>query len=139
MIRAVVDPSVFISAFIGSAAGAPSLVVEAALAGEFELVAAPMLFDELADVLGREKFARAAAAGRGQIYVELLAASALMVNDPKVVAGATRDPDDDYLVALAHGAGADAIVSTDKDLLVESSEALPVLNPREFLVRLIDG
>lgn len=136
MIRAVVDPGVFVSAFIGSATGAPSQLVQALLAGEFELIAAPMLFDELAAVLAREKFARAAAHGRGVIYVEILAASATTLDDPEILAGATRDPDDDYLIALAQTAGADMIVSVDNDLLVESSDALPVVNPREFLARL---
>ncbi|WP_027004732.1 putative toxin-antitoxin system toxin component, PIN family [Conexibacter woesei] len=139
MIRAVVDPGVFISAFIGSATGAPSQLVQALLAGEFELLAAPMLFDELAGVLSREKFAAAAADGRGAIYVEILSASATMLDNPEVVEGATRDPDDDYLIALARAAGADMMVSVDKDLLVESSETLPVLNPRQFLAELTAG
>jgi uncharacterized protein len=131
--RAVVDPGVFISAFIGNAQGAPSRLVHALLAGEFELIAAPMLFDELTDVLARKKFAAAAAGGRATTYVEILRASATMLDDPDIVEGATRDPDDDYLIALARDAGADMMVSVDKDLLVESSEELPVLNPREFL------
>lgn len=48
----------------------------------------------------------------------------------------SRDPDDDYLVALASSAGA-ALISVDKDLLVLAGD-FPVFAPRDFLV-LVEG
>lgn len=39
-----------------------------------------------------------------------------MVDDPDPVPALLRDPDDEYLVALASEAGADAVVSGDLDL-----------------------
>jgi predicted nucleic acid-binding protein len=47
-----------------------------------------------------------------------------------------RDPDDDYVVALASEAGADAIVSGDLDLREAVGLPVEVLTPRETLARL---
>jgi predicted nucleic acid-binding protein len=59
-----------------------------------------------------------------------------MADDPPASPGLTSDPGDDYLVALARHAGADAIVSGDRHLL-ELPEAMPpVLAPRQFLEQL---
>ena len=41
-----------------------------------------------------------------------------------------RDPDDDYLVALARGAGAEAIVSGDRDLLDHPGLEPPAIDAR---------
>jgi len=48
----------------------------------------------------------------------------------------TRDPKDDYLVALALGADADAITSGDDDLHAATDLGVEVLTPRELLTRL---
>ena len=47
-----------------------------------------------------------------------------------------RDPSDDYLVALARDARADAIVSGDADLLALEAAAPPILTPRAFVEEL---
>lgn len=47
----------------------------------------------------------------------------------------TRDPDDDYVVALATGEGAEAIVIGDGDLQALDIQP-PVVTPRAFLGRL---
>jgi hypothetical protein len=50
---------------------------------------------------------------------------------PKAVEEILRDPDDNYLVALAREAGAEAIVSGDGDLLDHAGLAPPALSARE--------
>jgi hypothetical protein len=52
-------------------------------------------------VLARGKFERAAFDGRAEAFVVLIAERGLRVQDPAPTPGATADPDDDYLVALA--------------------------------------
>lgn len=47
-----------------------------------------------------------------------------------------RDPDDDYLVALASEAATSAIVSGDLDLREAVGLPVEVLTPRDALVRL---
>lgn len=64
--------------------------------------------------------------------MELLAET---VPDPPAdaCAGACRDPDDDYLVALAEAHGATLLVSGDKDLLEVDRPGLDVRTPRDAL------
>lgn len=57
--------------------------------------------------------------------------------DPKLTVTASRDPDDDHILACALEAKADAIVSGDKDLAdLGSFEGISILTPRQFLDRL---
>lgn len=58
-----------------------------------------------------------------------------------VVAGATPDPDDDYLIAVAIGSAAEVLVSGDSHLLdletdMTSGVSTPIITPREFLEQL---
>lgn len=55
---------------------------------------------------------------------------------PRVRPAVSRDPDDDYLVALAEAAEVDALVAGDKDLLTARPAIVPVVTPRAFLDRL---
>jgi len=54
-----------------------------------------------------------------------------MVDDPDPVPHVLRDPDDDYLVALADTSAAEAIVSGDLDLHEATGLPIMVLTPRE--------
>ena len=52
---------------------------------------------------------------------------------PKVIPAISRDPDDDYLLALAKVGKADILITGDKDLLVlEKYGRTRVLNARAF-------
>ena len=55
-----------------------------------------------------------------------------LVDDPVSIAAATRDPDDDYLVALAQQHQADYIVTGDKDLLEWDDQVPPAITPAAF-------
>lgn len=74
------------------------------------------LLDELAAVLARPKFRRWVDLDDALGFVEALGREALLRPDPVGVARRVRDPDDDYLVALAEAAEA-VIVTGDADLL----------------------
>ena len=137
MIRVVIDPGVYVSAFISPRRAAPGLVVEALLDGEIEALVSPLLLAELARVLGRAKFERAASDGRGEAFVALIAERGVRVDDPAPTPGATDDPDDDYLVALAHAHRAEAIISGDRHLLAAISADLHVWTPRALVGRLL--
>lgn len=50
----------------------------------------------------------------------------------------SRDPDDDYLIALAVVSGA-ALISSDGGLLELSGELPPVFSPAQFAARLDPG
>jgi putative PIN family toxin of toxin-antitoxin system len=133
--RAVLDPGVLVSARIAPQ-GAPGALLVAWLAGEFELIVCPALLDELGRVLIRPKFRRYLSEKQAEVFVAQLAKHAEMAADPEVAAGLTRDPDDDYLVALARTAGADVLVSGDTDLTSLKDPEPPILTPRAFLTML---
>jgi len=134
--RAVLDPNVLVSAFIGRRGSAPDRLVRAWREGAFELIASPKLLGELAEVLRRPKFRRQAGEGRAEAYVAALAAGALRVDDPRDPPLISPDPDDDYLLALAVTSRADVIVSGDRHLLGLVSPPTPVMTARELADRL---
>ncbi|HSS43252.1 MAG TPA: putative toxin-antitoxin system toxin component, PIN family [Solirubrobacterales bacterium] len=131
MARAVLDPGVLVSALI-TPTGTPAKLLTATRDGSFELIVSPLLLEELEMVLGREKFRRYVDLGVVDQYVELLRRDSAVVADP-AEQPPTRcaDPDDDYLIALAHSCRA-ALVSGDRHLLALAGE-IPVFTPSEFL------
>jgi uncharacterized protein len=63
-------------------------------------------------------------------FVAELARSGERLPDPTAPRRASRDPNDDYLVALAKVAGVRALVSGDRDLTEMPDADPPVLTPR---------
>jgi putative PIN family toxin of toxin-antitoxin system len=102
------------------------------------LVISPAVLDELRDVLQRPSFSRWITAEEAVEYVDGLEDDADLVPDPGKVPVVSRDPNDDYLIALARSAGADYIVSGDQDLTSLEGLQPPVATPREFLDLLAD-
>jgi uncharacterized protein len=132
--RAVLDPGVLVSALI-TPTGTPAKLLTATHDGSFDLVVSPLLLEELGLVLAREKFRRYVDLDLVDRYVELLRRDAVMAADPTEPPPIRcADPDDDYLIALAHGCGA-ALVSGDGHLL-ELAGKIPVFTPSEFLADL---
>ena len=132
MARAVVDPGVLISGLV-SRTGAPAQIIDLWLEGAFELAVSPALLRELTGVISRPKFAQTIPPRTAQRLVEELVESAVLVDDPIRAAGATPDPKDDYLIALALACGADVLVSGDRHLTELPSAQPPVLTPRAFV------
>lgn len=130
MMRVIVDTSVWVSALL-STSGAPTQVVVAMATGQIEVIISPQLLDELASVLAREKFRRWFSVEDGHMFVTELARRAELHPDIDNPRAATRDPNDDYLVALAHAHDA-RLVSVDTDLLDADIEP-PAMSPRQLL------
>jgi putative PIN family toxin of toxin-antitoxin system len=130
-LRAVLDPNVIVSAVIAPA-GAPARVLQRGLAGGFEPIVSAALLDELADVLARPKLRDRIDSGEAHELRRRLEQLALVAADPDAP-GPVRcaDPDDDYLLALAHAQRA-ALVSGDRHLLDLAGRA-PVFAPAAFL------
>ena len=95
----------------------------------------PLLLVELEDVLGRKKFSRIAIAEVEQFVAAVQRHAEVVPDAPQPWPQVTRDPADDYLVALAQSAGADALVSGDLDLAELSDLSPPVMRPADFLAR----
>lgn len=125
------SPNVLVSAAI-SPAGLPPQILTAWIEERFELIASPVLLAELGDVLVRPKIRRYISAAVVTELIDGLSEDAVIVKDPAEPPGISPDPDDD-LIALARTAGADYIVSGDRDLLDLTDPDPPVLTPRQFL------
>lgn len=130
MHRAVLDLNVVVSALI-EGRGPSAQLLEAVLEGRLTLIACPRWFTELGAVLARPKFASRFTPAQAGAVLDALHAVAELSGDPVGVLATTRDPGDDYLVALALGQGCEAIVSGDQDL--RSQSLVPVASAREAL------
>ena len=133
MLRAVVDPNVFVSARISNL-GHPARIARAADEGRFELVVSEQLLGELSDVLMRERFRRYTTIEEVGGFLDGLREKGLFFDEGNLERIVPDDPKDDYLVALARASGADYLVSGDPHLvgasLVEGT--VTVLTPRQF-------
>ena len=137
--RIVLDTNVFVAA-ITSREGVSARLLLGALAGQFQLVASPLLLDELADVLCRPKFRRYLSIEHAHLFVNTIRELAVIVDDPPEEDDPiTGDPDDDFLVLLAEVAGADLLVSGDPDLTTVQRPGLVVMTPRTFLETMGDA
>jgi len=86
-------------------------------------------------VLQRKKFRRYVDLDGVAAYLDLLRRNAKQAADPETPPPIRcTDPDDDYLIALAHRQRA-ALVSGD-DHLLELADKIPVFTPAEFLASL---
>lgn len=138
--RIVVDTNLLVSGVI-TAGGLPRRLLEAGLAGEYELCTSEALLTELLDVLSRKKFyarlLRAELTPEG--IVSELRRLAVVVSAPaKPPRVVPTDPDDDHVIAAAIAGAADVIASGDKhDLLALRSHAnIPIITARLALERL---
>jgi uncharacterized protein len=138
VIRLVVDPGVFVSALIGPPGSPPDVVVQAWIDDRVEVVASPALIAELRLVLMRPKFRRWFDESTARRLVERIERHATALPDVDSPPAITRDPADDYLVALARAAGAAALVSGDRDLLEAGLDDPPVWTARVCADRLAE-
>jgi putative PIN family toxin of toxin-antitoxin system len=130
-VRAVLDPNVVISGAL-SPRGAPADVLRSLARGEFELIASRALLDELQRALAYPKLRLHISESDAADLARWVADSASVVIDPDTDPPVrSRDPDDDYLIALASAHRA-ALVSGDKHVLALEVE-IPVFSPRAFL------
>ena len=132
--RAVVDVNVLISGVL-SAKGSSAELLRASRDGRFELVISEMLLTELKRALAYPKLRKRVSAEKAAAFANWIRDHGTLAEDPATPPSVgSRDPDDDYLLALAIDRRA-YLVSGDQDLLV-LSEDFPILTPAEFLAKL---
>jgi len=129
-VRAVLDPNVLVSSLLSSG-GTPAAILRRWEIGAFELVVSAALLEELETALGYPRLTDRLSRDDGIAFVGMIRDKGLRAKDPASQPPRSRDPRDDYLLALAEATGA-LLVSGDRDLLGLSQE-LPVMSPGEFL------
>jgi putative PIN family toxin of toxin-antitoxin system len=130
--RVVIDPNVLVSGAI-TPRGASARIIALIDSGVLIAVASPKLIEELAGVLRRPKFRRYLDAEATEDFLAEFAALSDPHPDPADAPAVSPDAKDDYLIALAQAAQADALVSGDPDLHGLPVADLRVLTPRGLL------
>jgi uncharacterized protein len=129
----VIDSNVFVSAAIQH--GASYRIIESWLNGtaDFEIVMCPALLGEIREVLTtRPRLRKWISLETATFFVDTIETLVDLVDDPNEVHTETRDPNDDYLIALARTNDVEVIVSGDNDLLEWKAQQPPVVTPSQF-------
>jgi len=132
MIRAVFDTNVFLRALINPHSPYGRLLDE--FTDDYELVLSPAIIREVLEVLHRPrlraKFPQIAQLDMARIIALFEQAHVVELRDVPPV---SRDPQDDKFLACARAAGAEYLVTEDKDLLVLGEyEGTRICQPAEF-------
>ena len=131
MRRAVLDTNVYVAAVV-TPRGVAAEAIERMRTGELDVIVSPALLAELEIVLKRDKFRSRVSIALADGFLEMLRAEATIAPDPAEPAPLrSRDPKDDYLLALAFHQKA-ILVTGDRDL-VELSGGAPICMPADLL------
>ena len=118
-----------------SAKGSSAEILRASRDGLFELVVSEMLLGELQRTLTYPKPRKRIPPEKAAAFTNWVRDHASFAEDPEDAPPVgSRDPGDDYLLALAISRRA-YLVTGDQDLLVLSDE-LPILTPAQFVAKL---
>lgn len=98
--------------------------------GDLEAVACPLLIEEIRENLAKPYFRARITQQEAGEAVEAYEAVCLMFADPADTTPVLRDPEDDYLPALAVLSGAQAIITGDRDLLDHDGLQPPAIGAR---------
>ena len=132
--RVVLDVNVLISGIL-SAKGPSAEILRASRDGLCELVISETLLAELDRALGYPKLRKRIPPEKAAAFATWLRDHGTLVEDPQHPSPVeSRDPDDDYLLALAISRRA-YLVTGDQDLLVLSDD-LPIFTPAQFSSKL---
>ena len=130
----MIDANTVVSAALNPG-GVPRQALAAARARGV-IVLSEAVYEEVAGVLTRPKFARALTGDRCRETLELLSAAAVWI-EPKETVNDCRDAKDNRYLELARAARATTIVSGDEDLLVlDPWRGVRVLRATRFLEKL---
>jgi uncharacterized protein len=129
--RLVVDASTLVSG-IASPHGEspPCLIYDALTEASFDAILCPQLLDEIERALRKPYFRDLLEEREISEIVATIRDAGIVLNDPVDPPALLRDPNDDYLIALAREADAAAIVTGDRDLLDHAGLEPPALQTR---------
>jgi uncharacterized protein len=124
--KVIIDTNAFVSGVIWS--GKPAQIVSKWVGGEFELILSAELLAEYVEVLER----LSKNPELGSHWQETLIKRATFVSVTQKV-DICRDPDDNFILALALASEADYLITGDRDILAISPFPTKILSPAAFL------
>lgn len=131
MKRLVIDASTLVSGIVGSRSESPPcLIYDAVSEMSVEAIICPRLLGEVERALRKPYFRQRIEDEEIAEAVSILRDAGTLVDDPIDPPAVLRDPTDDYLVMLARNADAEAIVTSDHDLLDHGRLSPPAIDPR---------
>jgi putative PIN family toxin of toxin-antitoxin system len=128
--RLVIDASTLLSGLLSDSPSPPALILDALRDESFEAIVCPALISQVDRGLRKPYFQARLGELRSRQALNRIEDAAVMLADPVTIEPILRDPTDDFLVALARTARAQAIVTGDHDLLDH-----PDLRPRAIDAR----
>jgi putative PIN family toxin of toxin-antitoxin system len=134
--RAVLDTIVFLRALINPQPRCGRLLGE--LADRYELALSPPIIAEVLEVLHRPSLrAKLPQIGDTDAAMTIGLMELALIVEPTEAARASRDPDDDVVLACALAAHATDLVTEDKDLLTLADlHGVKIVQPSTFLALL---
>ncbi len=131
MNRVVIDANTLVSGSIDPYGDSPPCLLFSELEEmRFEAIICPELLGEITDTLHKPYFVDRIGEKTVEDILTGIADACTMLADPAEIDAILRDPDDDYLIALARTAKAEFIVTGDKDLLDHIDLQPPAINAR---------
>jgi len=137
-VQVVLDTNVLVSG-LAFPSGPPGRIVLAWRAGAFSLVASEFMLDELARILPALSHRTGFSAADVRDFLDLMRAMSTIVelsadHLAQAQGSGLRDPDDAPILATFLAAGADCLVTGDKDLLVLAGP-WAIVSPADFCAR----
>ncbi len=137
MKRLVIDANTLASGSIDPHGDSPPCLLFSELEEmSFEAIICPELLGEITDTLHKPYFLDRIGETDVEDIITGITDACTMLDDPAEIDAILRDPEDDYLVALARTAKAELIVTGDKDLLDHLDLKPPAVNARNACERL---
>ena len=133
--RVVVDSNVYISLLIG---GSIAALTDHLFSEDVDLIFSERLIAEFEEKARKTKFSKYFTQEQTDALVDLLRNVGTLQQDHPRPPAICRDPDDDYLLALAKVAKAHVLLTGDKDLLVLGTHGKTrIMNARAFVKEFI--
>jgi len=141
LIKVVLDANVLVSGLL-SHKGPPGRILDAWMAGQFQLFVSPQILEELRRVLRYPRIQERLASEQVSRLLEKLGQDAELVDGTLKLDVLTRDPSDNVYLACAIEARADYLVTGNSNHFEEAGTISPginIISPRVFLDTLESG
>jgi putative PIN family toxin of toxin-antitoxin system len=132
MIRATYDTNTLVSGTISS--GSVSLVIDAWMNNEVEVITSQPLIDELTRTFSKPYFTSRLTSEQTQKFIELVKTRATIIEIHTAIPKVATHPEDDIVLATAESGEAHFIVTGDHGLQkLEKFKDIQIVTPKDFI------